>query len=41
MGTYFVFSYIYAISIDVGRLRGSNKDGNVSIYTHKHVLNII
>jgi hypothetical protein len=41
MGTYFVFSCICAISIDVGHFRGSNKDGNLLIYAHKHVLNII
>src|SRR6267154_3538529 len=41
MGTYFVFSCICAISILVGRFRGSNKDGNLFIYAHKHVLNII
>jgi hypothetical protein len=38
MGTYFVFSWICAVSIDVGRFRGSNKDGNLLIYAHKHVL---
>ena len=41
MGTYSVFSCIYAISIDVGRFRGSNKGGNHFIYTHKHVLNAL
>jgi hypothetical protein len=41
MGTYFMFSCIYAISIDVGRFRGSNKWGNLFIYTSKYVLNTI
>jgi hypothetical protein len=38
MRTYFVFYHIYATPIDVGRFRGPNKDGNIFIYTTKHVL---
>ena len=41
MGTHFVFSCIYAISIDVGRFRGSNKVVNHFIYTPKHVLKVL
>ena len=41
MGTYSVFSCIYAISIDVGRFRGSNKVVNHFIYTPKHVLKVL
>jgi hypothetical protein len=41
MRTYFVFSYTYTVSINVGRIRGSNKDSNLFIYAYKHVLNVI
>jgi hypothetical protein len=41
MRTYFVFSYTYTMPIDVGRFKGSNKDGNIFIYTTKHVLNAL
>jgi hypothetical protein len=37
MRTYFVYSCIYGIYLDVGRFRGSNKRWNVFIYP-KHVL---
>jgi hypothetical protein len=41
MRTYFVFSCTYAIFIDVSHFRGSNKWGNLFIYTPKYVLNTL
>ena len=36
-----MFSLIYAIYIDVGRFRRSNREGNLFKHTHKYIINAL